>query len=103
MPEHIEAEQAENRLHGDALQAIGAAGEPAILVGEFAQHESDAERDHDARQVGAAQNQKARDEADRTRNETRDNQRQHRLIDDFMLGQKRSRVGADAKERSMAE
>ena len=103
MAEHVETEQAEDRLHGDALQAVGAAGEPAILVGEFAEHEGDAERHHDARQVRAAQHEEARHEADRARDKPRGDQRQHRLIDDLVLGEQRRRIGADAEERGVAE
>ena len=69
--EHIEAEQAEHRLDRDALQAVGAAGELPSWLASLAQHQRDAERHHQPRQVGAAQHQEAGDEAERRRGDGR--------------------------------
>ena len=67
MAEDVELEQAEHGPIGDALQPVGAAGEPGRLVGDLAEHESDAERDHQPGQVGAAQDEEARGEAEKRR------------------------------------
>ena len=63
LAENIEREVAEQRLHHDALQAVGAAGD-VETVRDLAQHQRDAERHHQAGQVGAAQHQEAGDEAE---------------------------------------
>jgi hypothetical protein len=60
MAEDIEVEHAENGRHDDALQPIGAAGDVRNLVGDLTHDECDAERHHQAREVGAAQNEEAR-------------------------------------------
>ena len=49
--DEIEVEAAEQRPDDHALQAVGAAGEPVELVGELVQHQRDAERHHQAREV----------------------------------------------------
>ena len=102
LAEDIEGEVAEHRLHHDALQAVGAAGdlEP---VRDLAQHQRDAERHHQAREVGAAQHQEAGDEAERGRGEARGQQRQHRLLDDPVLGENSRHIGAEAEEGRVAE
>ncbi len=102
MAEDIELEVAEDRLHHDALQAVGPAGdlEP---VRDLAQHQRDAERHHQARQVGAAQHEEARDEAERGRRKSGDEQRQHRLLDHPVLRENPRHIGAEAEERRMSE
>ena len=52
LAEHVEGEQAEDRLHLDALQAVGAAGDVGEAFGERLQQQRDAERHHQPRQVG---------------------------------------------------
>ena len=96
--EHVELEQAEDRRDGDALQAVGAAGQIGIAVGDLAQHERNAERDHEPGQVRAAQNQKAGDEAERGRNEARADERQDRLVDDSVLGDQAGKIAGDAEK-----
>ena len=102
MAVEIELEVAEQRLHHDALQAVGAAGDRE-LVGDLAQHQRDAERHHQAREVRAAQHQEAGDEAEHHRGETRGEQRQHRLLDDAVLGEDAGEIGAETEEGRMAE
>ena len=103
MAEHIETEHPEHRLDGDALQPVGAAGEPTESVRQLAQHERHPERHHQPRQVGAAQHQEAGDETERHRGETGDEQCQHRLVDDFVLGKQRGGVGAEAEKGGMPQ
>ena len=100
--EDIEREVAEHRLHHDALKAVGAAGdlEP---IGDLAQHEGDAERHHQARQVGAAQHQEAGDESEHRRGKPGRKQRQQRLLDDPVLRENSRHIGAEAEERRMTE
>ena len=50
----IEAEGAEERPDLHALQAVGAAGEPARAVGRLVQQQAQAERDHDQREMAEA-------------------------------------------------
>jgi hypothetical protein len=57
--EDVEVEQAQDRGHHDALQAIGAAGERAQGVGQLVQDQGHAERDHQAREVAAAQHERS--------------------------------------------
>ncbi len=98
MAEHVEAEEPEQRLHLDALQAVRAAGEPGVAVGELAQHEGDAERDHDAGEIGAAQDEEAGREPEQHGGGTRREQSRERLGDDGVLGEEPRRVGAEAEE-----
>ncbi len=72
-------------------------------VGELAQQQRDAERHHQPRQVGAAHDEKRGDEAEHHGGKARDQQRQHRLVDDVMQRQQARRIGADAEERRVAE
>jgi hypothetical protein len=50
----IESEQAEDRSDGDAAQAINATGDERCLVRRFPQHQAEAERHHETREVAAA-------------------------------------------------
>ena len=99
----IETEQAEDRRHGDALQPVGAASEIGVAVGDFVEHQRDAERDHEARQVGAAQHQKARDEAERGRDQAAEDQRDDRLVDDAVFGDQAGEISGDAEKRRLAQ
>ena len=62
--EDIEFEQAEERVHGDALQTIGAAGQPGRRFAISPENERHAERHHQPRQIGAPEHQEAGDEAE---------------------------------------
>ena len=78
-PGQVEREQPEQRLHRDALQAVGAAGDRRRLVGDLGQQERDAERHHQARQVGAAQHEEARREARERGDRRADGETQQRI------------------------
>ena len=103
MAVEIEAEQAEDRRHGDALQPIGAAGDIGIAVGDFAQHQRDAEGHHEPGEVGAAQHQKAGDKAERGRNKSAEDQRDDRLVDDAVFGDQAGEISGDAEKRRLPQ
>ncbi len=102
LAEDIEGEVTEDRLHLDALQAVGAAGD-LHPVRDLAQHQRDAERHHQARQIGAAQHQKAGDEAERRCGDAGGEHREDRLLDDSVLGENARHVGAKAEECRVPE
>ena len=93
----------EDGPHDDALEAVGAAGELRNLVGDLAHDERDAERHHQAREIGAAQDQKAGGESEHGGAQAGHQQRKHRLGDDAVLGQERAGIGAQTEEGGMAE
>ena len=103
MPEDVEIEHAQDGPHDDALETIGTAGQLRNLVGDLAHDERDAERHHQAGEIGAAQDQKARAKSKHGGAEAGHQQRQHRLGDDAVLGQERAGVGAQTEEGGMAE
>ena len=100
--DHVEAEQAEHRLHLDALQAVGAAGPTRQLVGRLEHHQADADGHHQTRQVGAAQHEKAGDEARQRREDERGDEADDR-IGNAVLGEQARAVRTDAEERGVAE
>ena len=59
----IDREQPQN-LADREVEAVRAAGQPAVAVGEFAEQQRHAERHHEPRQVGAAQEKRRGGEAD---------------------------------------
>src|SRR5246127_5748469 len=101
--EDIEVEHAENGRHDDALQPIGAAGDARNLVGDLTHDERDAERHHQPREVGAAQNEEARCKSEDGGANARHDEREHRLVDNAVLGQQRGDIGAQTEEGGMAE
>ena len=62
-----------------ALQAVGAAGEPARAVGGFEQQEAEAERDHDQREMPEARDDEAHQIAEQARRDAGDQQPGQRL------------------------
>ncbi len=103
LAENVESEGFQNRLHLDALQAVGAAGDVRETLGERFQQQRDAERHHQACQIGAADHEEAGEETQHSRNQASGDQRQHRLADDAMQGQQPGAIGADAEEGGMPE
>ena len=91
-----------DRAHDDALQAVGAAGQPVELVGELVEDRGDAERHHQPRQVAAAQDEDARHQAEERARGDRDDQADDR-IGHHVLREQRRRVRAEAEERGVAE
>ena len=103
LAEHVEGEQAEDRLHLDALQPVGAAGDVGKALGQRFQQQRDAERHHQPGQVDAADHQEAGEKAEHRGGEAGHDQRQHRLGDDAVQRQQPGGIGADAEERRVAE
>ena len=98
----IEANFAEQRPGMNALQAVEAAGEPAGAVGGFLQHQADAERDHDQRQVAKPRDDEARQIAEQAGGNRRGDKPGQRLAPATFRKQPR-RIGADAEIGGVAE
>ncbi len=77
LAEHVESEQAEDRLHLDALQPVSAAGNVGKTLGERFQQQRDPERHHQPGQVDAPDDEEAGEKADHRGDEPGDNQRGH--------------------------
>ena len=84
------------------VQSVGAAGRPGIAIGEFAEHQADAERHHQARQIGAAQHERRGREAEEASHEAGENEPDERIAD-ATARQNRRAIGADSEKRGMAE
>ena len=102
MAEDIELEAAEDRRDLDALQAVRTPCQPAGLVRDLARHGGDAERDHQARQVAAAQHEEARREGEYRPGGRPGEQPADRLARDE-LGEQPGPVRAGAEERRLPE
>ena len=100
--EQVELEGAEQGHHGHAGQAIRAARQPAELVGDLVQDQRDAQRHHQAGQVGAAHHQHAGHQPEQRAQGRRDDQPQDG-IDAEILGQQRRAIGAQSEEGRMAQ
>ena len=103
LAEHVEGKQAEDRLHLDALQPVGAAGDVGKALRQRFQQQRDPERHHQPRQVDAPDHQEAGEKAEHGGDKAGDDQRHHRLGDDAVQRQQPGAIGADAEERRMAE
>ena len=103
LAEHVEREQAEDRLHLDALQPVGAAGDVGKALRQRLQQQSDPKRHHQAGEVDTPDHQKTGEKADRGGDEAGNQQRNHRLGDDAVQGQQAGGISTDAEERGVAE
>ena len=104
-PGEVEIEAAERRhqrAHDDALQPVGTAGDVVELVGQLVEDGGDAERHHQPRQVGAAQDEQAGDGAEHGAGTNGYGEADER-IGHGVLGEQRRRVGAEAEERGVAK
>ena len=101
LPGEADREQSEHRRHRE-IEAIRAAGEPAVAVGEFSQHERDAESHHQPRQVAASQQKWRCDEADEGGDGGAEDQPEHRVGEPLACQNGRG-IGAEAKERRVSE
>ena len=100
--EQVELEAAEQLAHDHALQSVGAAGDVRQRVGELAQHQGHPQRDHQAREIAAAQHQEAGEEAQHRGDRDRERQSRQRIAGD-VLGKQARRVGAGAEEGGMTQ
>ena len=75
----------------------------AVAVGDFAEHQRDAERHHQPGQIRAAQHQEAGDEAERRRNHAGTHQRDDRLVDDAVFRDQPGEISGDAEKRRLAQ
>ena len=101
--EDVEGEVPEHRPHHDALQAIGAAGELSSRLAIS----------HRTSATPSVTISRVRSEPRSTRKlvtkpstvaaQAGDEQRQHRLLDDAVLGEEARDIGAEAEERRVAE
>src|SRR5262249_24369314 len=101
--ENIELEHTENGTDDDTLKAVGAAGDVRYLVGDLAHDERHAERHHQPREVGSAQNEKARRKSEHGRANAGLNKREHRRVDDTVLGQQRGQIGTQTEEGRVSQ
>ena len=99
----IEPEQAEQRPHPHALQAVGAAGEPARAVGGLEQQEPEAERDHDQRQMAEARDDEAHQHSRAGPRQCPRSSKPGERLAPAALGDEARGVGAEAEERGVAE
>ena len=95
-------EEAEHRPDRE-VEPVGAAGQPAVAVGEFAEHQRHAHRHHQPREIGAAQQQR-RGRRGRARRR-RPRRRRGRASGSVIAGVREDRrgVGADAEKRRLSE
>ena len=98
----VEAEIVEDRPHLHALQAVGAAGEPARAVRRLVQQQAHAERDHDQGEMAEARDDEARSVADDPGHRRADQQPGDRLAP-AGLRDEAGRIGPEPEERRMAE
>ena len=98
----VEAEGTEDRCDGDAGKAIDTAGDERCLVGGLPQHQPDAERHHEPRQIAAAHDEEAQEIANDGGDDRRGDQARDRLVP-AMHGKQARRVGANAEERRVSE
>ena len=103
VPIQVEAKEPEHRRNVHALEPVGAAGDAGKLVGDLAQHQRDAKGHHQAGQIGAAQHQEARDEADDRRQCAGDQKRQHGLGDEPVFRKQPRCISTDAEKRGLTE
>ena len=101
--ERIEFEQAEQRRNRQVRQPVEAAGVFLAHVGGFFEQRHGAEREHQQRQAGGAQQDQAGREPDQRGDTGADSKAANRLVPDPVMRQHSDRVGAGAEERGMAE
>lgn len=89
------------------MQPVGAAGQPGHAVGEFAEDQRDAERDHQAREIGAAQHEETRDVADDGADQRRGEEAEGRIAEEACpragLGEQARDIGAQSEKGAVAE
>ena len=103
----VEFDETENLAGQDALQTVRAAGEPGHAVGEFGEDERDAERHHEAREIGAAQHKEAGEIADEAADGGCDQKAEGGIAVEARaaagFGEQARDIGAQPEEGAMAE
>ena len=92
----IEFEHADELPHPHALQAVGAAGQPASAVGRLGEQQAEAERDHDQSEVAEAGDDETREISEHAGGGGRDHQPGERLAPAPFRNQSRG-VGAETE------
>ena len=88
--------------HRDAGEPVDAAGDERGLVGGLVNHEADAERHHEPRQIGAAHDEEAHREAGERRG-CRGGEKSAERLAPSVDGKQSGRIRADAEERGVTE
>ena len=101
LPGEADREQSEHRRHRE-IEPVRAAGEPAVAVGELPEHERDAERHHEPRQVAASEQERRSDEADEGGDARAKGEPEERVGEALACENGRG-VSAEAKERRVSE
>ena len=101
LPGEVNREQSEDRRDRE-IEPVRAAGEPAVAVGEFPQHERDAQCHHEPRQVGASKQEWRGGEADNCSDRGAEGEFEHR-VGETLAREDGCGVGAEAKERRVSE
>ena len=98
----VKLEAAQDGPHHHSLQTIGAAGQPVELVGQLHENQAQAQRDHQAREVAAAQNRQRGHQAQQRGRRNADRQADQRVGHD-VFGKQRRRITAQAEEGRVAQ
>src|SRR5262249_19527513 len=98
----IELEDAEQLPHAHALQAVGAAGQPARAVGRLGEQQAEAKRDHDQREMAETGDDETREISEHASGGGGDHQPGQRLAPTPFRYQARG-VGGEAEIGGMAE
>ena len=101
LPGETDREQAEHRRNRE-IEAVRAAGEPAVAVGEFAEHERYAERHHEPREIGSAQEERRGDETDDGGDRGAEDEPERRVGEALARKNGRS-IRAEAEKRRVSE
>ena len=101
LPGEADREQSEHGRHRE-VETVRAAGDPAVAVGQFSQHQRNAQRHHQSRQVGAAKQERRADETDEGGDRGANGEPKRGLGEPLARENGRG-VSAETKERRVAE
>ena len=98
----VKLEPPQQRAHHHTLQTVRAAREPVEFVGQLHQDQRHAQRDHEPRQIGAAQDGQRTDCAQQGGTYSAKNQ-SGQGVGHHMLGKQGRGIGAKTQKRRMAQ
>ena len=101
--QRIELEDAEDRIDRDGVEPVIAAGPFLAEIGGLFQQQHDAQRQHQQRQAGGAQQDQSGNQAEDRRHHSRDQKTADRLGPDAVMRQHSDGIGADPEKRGMAQ